>query len=318
MDFSVVRVQTGIPEMEVPMVKEGEPAWITVDELPGRTIEGKVTRFSYALDENTRTMLTEIDLPNEKRELRPGMYVTVRIGVEKHENALLVPGEALVMEKTAAFIFRHADGKARKTPVTIGFNDGKNVEVLKGLSPGDEVILAGERFLWSMDRPCNSPLQSNMRRLAFLFFYGVLLLGHAASAETEKVFASQRPAGAPQPINLVTVLKLVGANNLDVQIAVSASRRRRRMRSWRREQFFPSISPGLGYRRHEDNIQAVEGTILNADKEQYTAGAAATAQVDLGDAVSSHVGGPPAFSSGAPCRHRPVAGECLRGSPRLL
>ena len=144
MDFSVVRVQTGIPEMEVPLVKEGEPAWITVDELPGRTFEGKVTRFSYALDEGTRTMLTEIDLPNDKRDLRPGMYVTVRIGVEKHENALLVRVEALVMEKTAAFIFKHAEGKARKTPVTVGFNDGKNVELLKGVSPGEEVILAGK------------------------------------------------------------------------------------------------------------------------------------------------------------------------------
>lgn len=89
-------------------------------------------------------MLTEIDLPNDKRDLRPGMYVTVRIGVEKHENALLVRVEALVMEKTAAFIFKHAEGKARKTPVTVGFNDGKNVELLKGVSPGEEVILAGK------------------------------------------------------------------------------------------------------------------------------------------------------------------------------
>lgn len=147
MDFSVVRVQTGIPEMEVPLVHAGEPAWISLEEMPGRVFEGKVTRFAYALDESTRTMLAEIDLPNEQRELRPGMYATVKIGVEKHADALLVPVEALVMEKTAAFVFKLIDGKAKKSPVTPGFNDGKQVELLKGAEPADRIILTGKLTL---------------------------------------------------------------------------------------------------------------------------------------------------------------------------
>lgn len=144
MDFGTVRVQIGVPEMEVPLVRPGQPVKIAIEELPGRAIEGKVSRIAYALDEATRTMLVETDLPNGDQKLRPGMYAMVKIGVEQHTEVLLMPAEALVMEKTAAFVYKLADGKARKTPVTIGFNDGTSVELLKGVEPGDRLILAGK------------------------------------------------------------------------------------------------------------------------------------------------------------------------------
>jgi RND family efflux transporter MFP subunit len=147
MDFSTVRVQTGVPEMEVPHVREGQPVRVTIEELPGRVMEGKVSRFSYALDEATRTMLVETDLPNPDQALRPGMYASVRIGLEKHTDALLVPVEALVMEKTAAFLFKLANGKAAKTPVTLAFNDGANVEIAKGLNENESVIVVGKMIL---------------------------------------------------------------------------------------------------------------------------------------------------------------------------
>jgi RND family efflux transporter MFP subunit len=147
MDFDTVRVQTGVPEMEVPLVKTGQPVKVAIEELPGRAIEGKVSRIAYALDEATRTMLVETDLPNAEHTLRPGMYAMVKIGVEQHTNALLLPAEALVMEKTAAFVFKYADGKAKKTPVIIGFNDGTSVELLKGVEPNEQIILAGKLTL---------------------------------------------------------------------------------------------------------------------------------------------------------------------------
>lgn len=147
MDFSTVRVQTGAPEMEVPFIRTGQPVKVTLEELPGQVFAGNVSRFSYALDEATRTMLVETDLPNSEQILRPGMYATVKLGVEKHEDALLVPAEALVMEKTVAFVFKYAEGKAKKAPVTIGFNDGANVELLKGVEPGEQVIVTGKLAL---------------------------------------------------------------------------------------------------------------------------------------------------------------------------
>src|SRR5205823_7837278 len=73
-DFNRVRVQVAVPELETSLVATGQPATVTADGLPGRSFDGKITRFSYALDEATKTMLAEIEVPNPNLELRPGMY----------------------------------------------------------------------------------------------------------------------------------------------------------------------------------------------------------------------------------------------------
>jgi hypothetical protein len=69
------------------------------------------------------------------------MYAIAKIAVEKHENTLLIPVTVLVMEKTAAFVFKHVDGKATKTAITLGFSDGANVEVLTGIDKDTTVLL---------------------------------------------------------------------------------------------------------------------------------------------------------------------------------
>ncbi|MFM8470578.1 MAG: efflux RND transporter periplasmic adaptor subunit [Limisphaerales bacterium] len=147
MDFNTVRVQVPVTELEAALVAKGQPVKVALDGLPGKVFEGTVTRFAGALDEATRTMLVEAELPNPGHALRPGMYATVRVGVEKHTNVILVPSEALVMEKIAAFLFLADGGKAKKTPVKIGFNDGARVEVISGLAENAKVILVGKMTL---------------------------------------------------------------------------------------------------------------------------------------------------------------------------
>ena len=147
MDFNTVRLQVAVPELESPLVAKGEPVQLTVDGLPGRVFEGKVTRFAYALEEASKTMLTEIELPNPKLELRPGMYATVKVGIERREDVLLVPADALVREKAGAFVFTVEDNKAKKTLVKIGFGDGTKFEIVSGVKAGDPVILVGSRAL---------------------------------------------------------------------------------------------------------------------------------------------------------------------------
>ena len=147
MDFDTVRVQVPMTELEAALVAKGQPVKVALDGLPGKVFEGTVTRFAGALDEATRTMLVEAELPNPGHTLRPGMYATVRVGVEKHTNVMLVPSEALVMEKTAAFLFLADGGKAKKTSVKIGFNDGAKVEVVSGLAETAKVILVGKMTL---------------------------------------------------------------------------------------------------------------------------------------------------------------------------
>ena len=149
MDYSTVRVRVPVPEIESSRVQAGQPVVVTTDALPGRTIRGTVTRHSGALDEATRSLLVEADIPNADGTLRPGMYVMVKIGVEKHPNALLVPAAALVREKAAGFLFTLADGKATRVPVKYGFNDGTNVEILEGIQENARVIIPGKATLVS-------------------------------------------------------------------------------------------------------------------------------------------------------------------------
>jgi membrane fusion protein (multidrug efflux system) len=145
-DFSSVRVQVAVPELEVPFIIKGLPAKVTIEELPGRAFDATVTRYAYALDELTKTMLTEMEIPNPKSELRPGMYPNVKLVVER-KNALLLPVETLVVEKTKTSVFTVVDGKARKVALKTGFNDGVSVELLEGIDSSAAVILVGKQTI---------------------------------------------------------------------------------------------------------------------------------------------------------------------------
>ncbi len=100
----------------------------------------------------------------------------------------------------------------------------------------------------------------------------ILLFGFVAAAHGE-------------PIDLATTLRLAGAKNLDVQIAREKVVEAQANRETAVAQFFPWISPGVGYRKHEGRTQDVEGRILDASKQSYSAGATVTAQVDIGNAL---------------------------------
>ena len=147
MNYTTIRAQAAVPELDAALVKTGQPVKVTLEALGGKTCEATVSRFAQAIDEATRTMLVEADLPNPNLALRPGMYATIKVGVEQHTGTLVVPVDALAMEKTNAFVFKLADGKAKKTAVTLGFNDGVKVEILTGLAHGEPVILVGKATL---------------------------------------------------------------------------------------------------------------------------------------------------------------------------
>jgi membrane fusion protein (multidrug efflux system) len=144
MDTSRMRTTVAVPELEAVLVQTGQPVKISFEALGAKVWETSVSRTSYAVEETTRTMRVEADLPNPDRVLRPGLYATVRIGVEKHTDTLRAPVECLAMEKTNAFVFKIVDGKLRKTPVTLGFNDGTHVEILSGASEGDSLAATGK------------------------------------------------------------------------------------------------------------------------------------------------------------------------------
>lgn len=151
-DASTIRLQIPVTEMESALVTPGKPVKATIDAAGSTPVEGTISRTAFALDPATRTMLAEADLKNADLKLHPGMYAMAKIAVEKHDNALLIPVTGLVMEKTNAFAFKHVNGKAVKTALTIGFTDGVNVEVLTGLDK-DSTILLPDKVTLAPDQP---------------------------------------------------------------------------------------------------------------------------------------------------------------------
>jgi len=119
-------------------------------------------------------------------------------------------------------------------------------------------------------------IQCAARLLVFLcLMSGLKAQDVASSANTNNVY----------PIDLPTVLRLANAQNLDIQIAREKLKEATANHDSAVEQFFPWISPGVAYRRHEGEIQAVDGTLMDVNKQSYTAGGTLTAQVDFGDAI---------------------------------
>lgn len=112
--------------------------------------------------------------------------------------------------------------------------------------------------------------------------FRAMALGLAGCLAASPALA-QAPAGAPQTIDLPTTLRLAGANNLDVQIAREKVNEARAAHDAARARYFPWIAPGITFRKHDDNIQNVEGRILDVDKKSLAAALVINAQIDLGE-----------------------------------
>jgi RND family efflux transporter MFP subunit len=136
-----VRVFVNIPGADAPWIKDDDSVSLRLLGAGGTLFQGKVTRNARSLDPQTRTLRTEIDIPNPDGKLLPGMYVQSSIVVE-HRDARTLPAAAVVTEGDQTFCYRVADGKAVRTPLQVGLRGGGLVEVLrkqvKSPSPGEE------------------------------------------------------------------------------------------------------------------------------------------------------------------------------------
>jgi multidrug efflux pump subunit AcrA (membrane-fusion protein) len=115
---------------DAPLVKDGGPARVLVQALGDRDFPGRVTRSSWLLDDRTRTLRTEIDLPNPDGIFRPGMYATARIPVSRPES-LTLPTSSVFLQDDQAWVVRLVANKAVRTPVRLGLRDRQRVEVLR-------------------------------------------------------------------------------------------------------------------------------------------------------------------------------------------
>ncbi|MBI1852129.1 MAG: efflux RND transporter periplasmic adaptor subunit [Planctomycetes bacterium] len=142
--LDLLRLRVHVPEIDVPFIAVASAVSAKIRELPGATLRATVSRIAYEIDRDTRNMIAEIDVPNVDGRLHPGMYAEVTVELEAHENALVVPAEALVAEKKKLFVFVADGNRAKKVELKTGLDDGIVVEVLNGLRGDERVILGGK------------------------------------------------------------------------------------------------------------------------------------------------------------------------------
>jgi len=138
-ETQVLRAQVPVPEAESVFVKVGQPLYLTVEGLTN-VLEATISRHAGVIDEATRSLPVEADLSNAEDRLRPGMFATVRLGLEEHTGVRVVPTESVLIEKAGAFIFLVRDGISRRTPVKLGFQDGTRTEIASGIEDGSVII----------------------------------------------------------------------------------------------------------------------------------------------------------------------------------
>ena len=137
----VIRVWVYVPQDNAFGVKPGIEAVIRVPAMPNLTFHGKVTRIADALQPGTRTLLTEVDVPNPDGALQPGVYCTVELKVPRQSPALIVPASAIIFNQNGMQVAVVENGIAHLHKITITTDYGTEVEVSAGVKDGDQVIL---------------------------------------------------------------------------------------------------------------------------------------------------------------------------------
>jgi RND family efflux transporter MFP subunit len=137
----VLRVQVFVPQENVFGLKDGQPATVTVPQLPGRVFHGTVARNAQALATNTRTLLAEVDVDNKDAALAAGLYGIVHFEFPRDRPVVMIPSEAIMFDKNGLSAAVFDNGEIHLRHLDLQADNGAQVEVRAGLQPGDQVIL---------------------------------------------------------------------------------------------------------------------------------------------------------------------------------
>jgi len=137
-----LRVYTSVPQAYSPSIRVGESTYVTLQELPGQKFSAKVARTAEAIDTNTRTLLTEVDVPNKDGRLLPGSFGEVHFAVGSNVNKVTVPVNAMLFRaQNAQVAVVGPDKKVQLRAINIGKDYGTSLEVLDGVTVHDLVII---------------------------------------------------------------------------------------------------------------------------------------------------------------------------------
>lgn len=139
-----MKVDFKIPEIYSLSLKKNQDVFIEVDALPGDKISGKIYAFEPALDEVTRSILIRAKVPNDGYKLKSGMFARVTLMLNKRDNVITIPEEALWPQGVDNFVYKVIDNKVVLTKVSLGKRVPNKIEITQGLSLGDTVVTEGQ------------------------------------------------------------------------------------------------------------------------------------------------------------------------------
>jgi RND family efflux transporter MFP subunit len=141
MQSNVIRAQVYVPQDSAFGLGPGVDAIVRVPEIPDRTFRGTVARIADALQPGTRTLLTEVDIPNPDGALTAGVYCTIELRIPRKTPSLLVPADAIIFNRDGLQVAVIEDGTAHIRKVSVTRDLGTQVEVADGIKRGDQVIV---------------------------------------------------------------------------------------------------------------------------------------------------------------------------------
>jgi RND family efflux transporter MFP subunit len=141
MQSNVIRAQVYVPQDSAFGLGPGVDAVVRIPEIPDRTFPGTVTRIADALQPGTRTLLTEVDIPNPDGALTAGVYCTIELHIPRKTPGLLVPADAIIFNRDGLQVAVIEGGVAHIRKISVARDLGTQVEARAGVKAGDQVIL---------------------------------------------------------------------------------------------------------------------------------------------------------------------------------
>ena len=138
----IMTIRVNVPEAFAAAVNPGDRAVVRLQELKGKTVEGMVTRVSWAIDPKVRTLRVEIDIPNPGAKLQPGFYAYATVFAEEHTDVMTLPVTSLVRELGKDYCVVIIAGKAARRSIKLGLSDGTRTEIVSGLDGREAVVKA--------------------------------------------------------------------------------------------------------------------------------------------------------------------------------
>ena len=143
-DFDPILARLYFPERELPRVRLGQEAVITLDARPGQPFQGRVSLVNPVVDRANGTFKVTLEIPNRAGALRPGTFARVRLKTGEFPNALLLPRRAILTEDGEDYVFVARADSVVRAAVRVGALEGDTAQVLSGLKTGDRVVTVGQ------------------------------------------------------------------------------------------------------------------------------------------------------------------------------